>query len=95
MKTPNTCYKCGIQTQEELEVLFDYTICTTCRKKLGLFTDETLKRHNKEYDRKKAEDPSQRDYQEEVAYRLDFIKKDYISSKIKLLYIQQWLDDQK
>ena len=62
-------------------LIFEYIICDSCKKKLGLFTDKKLKEYIKK-------DPN---FKKEINRRLDFIEKDYIKKKIKLLYIKERL----
>lgn len=78
MKT--TCSLCGNSGTK----LYGYIICESCESKLGLFADETIKKHIKKYKNSALE----RSYEDEILYRLDFIEKDYIKKRIKLLHIQ-------
>jgi len=68
-------------------VLFGYTLCLDCRANLKLFTDKTIERHALQFKEAKRQDPEHLTYEEEMRYRLDFIHKDYISKRIKLLHI--------
>lgn len=87
MKTEKTCSLCGAKGTE----VYGYTICESCKAKLGLFTDETIKKQIARYENS----AKKRSYEEEIDYRLDFIEKDYIKKKIKLLHIQEKLKDIK
>ena len=74
----NLCFQCGRQGKD----FCGFIICDSCKSRLGLFTDETIKKHISLYKAKG------RSYEAEIARRLDFIDRDYIKKRIKLLYIQ-------
>jgi hypothetical protein len=74
-----TCYNCGKATAKEL---FNYPICDSCKSKLKLFTEATIKKY---YDK----DPE--GLAKEIQRRLDFIEIDYINKKIKLLSVKEKL----
>jgi len=82
MSTRITCFQCGKQGTD----LFGYTICESCKSKLGLFTDETIKKHISLYQSTKNHS-----YEEEIRERLIFMEKDYIKKRIKLLNILERL----
>ena len=65
--------------------MYGYTICDSCKSKLGLFTDETIKKHVSLY---RTRDHS---YEEEIRDRLILLEKDCIKKTIKLLHIQERL----
>jgi hypothetical protein len=76
-----SCFNCGESRNEKLTKVYGYIICHECKSNLGLFKDETIAGHiTKKYKTKAA-------YAKEVAYRLNFIEKDFIKKKIKLLHI--------
>ena len=78
------CFQCGDKGDD----LYGYTVCADCKSKLGLFTDATIKKHIALY-----QDPAKkRSYAQEIKYRLDFVEKDYIKKKLKLLHILDRLD---
>ncbi len=79
----NLCFQCGSQGKD----LCGFTVCDSCKSKLGLFTDETIKKHIALYKAKG------RSYEAEIARRLDFIEKDFAKKKIKLLHIQERLKE--
>ncbi len=79
----NLCFQCGRIGKD----LCGITVCDSCKSRLGLFTDETIKKHISLYKAKG------RSYEEEIARRLDFIEKDFIKKKIKLLHIQERLKE--
>ena len=79
------CFKCEGNSGVEPEKLFGYSICPVCSSKLGLFKDDTIKKHQKTYSGK------HNDYFREVTYRLKAMEVDYISKRIKLLHIQDRL----
>ena len=83
MNTIKTCFQCGNKGID----MYGYIICDSCKAKLGLFTDETIKKHIILY----KSPLKRRTYEEEINYRLDFINKDYIKKRIKLLHIQERL----
>jgi hypothetical protein len=73
------CYNCGESTPNEL---FEYPICDLCISKLKLLTDKTIKKH---YYKNPVE------FSNEIQRRLEFIEKDYITKKIKLLSVKDQL----
>ncbi|MEI7579463.1 MAG: hypothetical protein WCJ58_05515 [bacterium] len=75
----NHCVFC----QEKANNLYGILICDTCKAKLGLFSDATIKKHIELY----ANSEKNRSYEEEIRYRLKFIEADYLKKKIKLLHI--------
>lgn len=83
-RKPKTCFSC--ESDQGISIMFGYPICEKCESKMGLFKDNTIKRQAADYRKNKK-----RTYEEEIDYRLDFIEKDYIRKKIKLLYIQERL----
>ncbi|MGB0429506.1 MAG: hypothetical protein ACPGLV_03465 [Bacteroidia bacterium] len=87
----NVCYKCDGEKATPLTELFGYTVCEACVKDLGLFTDKTIKKHRDRHDA----DPELRNYEDEIEFRLDYIEKYYISSKIKLLHLKERLEHLK
>ncbi len=87
MKNPEPCFQCGQPGAE----LFGYPICETCKAQLGLFTDATIQKHIAGYQQPGRE----RTYEQEIQYRLEFMEKDYIKKRIKLLYIQERVRDLK
>jgi len=74
---PKTCYNCGKETEKEL---FNYPICDSCKSKLKLLTEVTIKKHY-------FKNPEE--FSKEIQRRLDFIEKDYINKKIKLLNVKE------
>ena len=87
----NACYRCGETQNNSLEELYGYTVCTGCKRKLGLFLDPTIERHVADYQKAHEEDPEHRTYLQEVVYLLDYMEKDYIGKRIKLLHIKDRL----
>ncbi len=65
------CFQYG----KEGDDIFGYAICDTCKSKLCLFTDETIKKY---IDKFKSTARSTT-FEEEMDYWLDFIKKDYVA----------------
>jgi len=74
----NQCFNCG----KDGKNLHGYIICDDCKNSLRLFTDKTVKKYMAQYEADKD-----KTYKEEIKYRLDFIDKDHIKKKIKLLDI--------
>ncbi len=80
MQTGEQCRLCGNGDSDDL---YGYAICDECKSGLGLFTDQTIKKHVSMYG-----DPAKKhSYEEEIVERLDFIEKDYVKKKIKLLHV--------
>jgi len=73
------CYNCGKETTKEL---FNYPICDSCKSKLKLFTEQTIKKHY-------LKNPEE--FSKEIQRRLDFIEIDYINKKIRLLHVKEQL----
>lgn len=84
MKSASKCSLCGSPGLK----IFDYILCNSCKAKLGLFTDDTITKHIKLYNKAKKT----RSYADEARYRLNFIEKDYIKKRIKLLHILERLE---
>lgn len=76
MKT--TCFICG----KEGRNFFGYIICDKCKKNLGLFTDETIKRHIYLYKSSKNHT-----YEKEAKIKLKILEEEYSKKRIKLLHI--------
>lgn len=89
------CYKCGQNQVENLNDMFGFIICSSCKSKMGLFQDNTLKRYVKSFAESKKLDPDQPTFEEEISNRLAKVEKDYISKKIKLLYLLERLGQLK
>jgi hypothetical protein len=87
MNMSKSCFNCGSQGSD----MYGFTICDPCKADLKLFSDETIKKHIARY--KKSS--SGRTYEQEIQYRLDFVEKDYIKKKIKLLHILDRLEHLK
>jgi hypothetical protein len=73
-----TCFNCGKKGTN----IYGYTICDSCKSKLKLFSDETIKKHY-------LKNPEK--FSKEIQRRLGFIDKDYIKKRIKLLHVQEQL----
>lgn len=70
-----SCDLCG--TKSDLEDLYDYTICNSCKSDLRLFADKSIKRFM----------TKNKDLEKEMKGRLEFLDKDYIKKRIKLLHV--------
>ena len=73
-----SCFNCGKKGTN----IYGYTICDSCKSKLKLFSDETIKKHY-------LKNPEK--FSKEIQRRLGFIDKDYIKKRIKLLHVQEQL----
>ena len=82
----NTCFNCPTT---ETTTLYGYKICQACAKRLTNNKDETIKKWIAEF-KPTAESST---FAEDIQFRLDFVEKDYIKSKIKLLSIQDRLKE--
>jgi len=58
--------------------MYGFSVCESCKSKLKLFTDETIKKYNSKNPKK---------FSKEIQERLNFLEKGYIKKKIKLLYV--------
>lgn len=85
------CFRCQEDEVEVLENLFGYTVCKACITKLGLYHDQTIKKHKASFERARELNPAKPTYKDEVDYRLSMMEKDYISKRIKLLHIRDRL----
>ena len=83
MNMKKACCQCGADGKN----LFGYTICDVCKSSLGLFTDETIKKHISLYDNS----DKNHSYEEEIRDRFIILEKDYIKKRIKLFHIQERL----
>ena len=73
------CFNCRKETENSLQ---GYPICESCKSKLKLFSDKTIKKYY-------LKDPDK--FSKEIERRLDFIEKDYMKKKIKLLNVKEQL----
>jgi hypothetical protein len=89
MTQPNTCYKCHEPTNNQLH---GYFVCPDCITALALHQDNTIQRNRDKYRKMKQNDMFQRDYIEDVNFRLKRLEEDYISKRIKLLHIKERLE---
>ncbi|RAJ11507.1 hypothetical protein [Arenibacter echinorum] len=69
------CFNCDKNGKN----MYGYSICDSCRSKLRLFTKDTIKKY--------SENPE--NFPKEIQRRLDFLDKNYIKKRIKLLHIQE------
>ena len=84
MATRNICVLCGDKGSD----FYGYIVCDACKSRLGLFSDNTIKKHIALYAAEKDHS-----YEDELRARLDILEKDYIMKKIKLLYILDRLEN--
>ena len=73
-----SCFQCKKNGQN----IYGYIICDSCKSKLRFFTDKTIKKYN-------SKNPNK--FSKEIQERLDYLDKDYIKKRIKLLHIQKQL----
>lgn len=78
-KAMEACFDCGKNTKD---LLYGYYICDSCKSKLRLFKKDTIKKHN-------TVNPE--NFSKEIQRRLNFLDKDYIKKRIKLLHVQEQL----
>lgn len=62
--------------------MYGYNICDSCKSKLRLFTDKSIKKYS-------SKDPEK--FSKEIDEKLDFLEKDYIKKRIKLLHVKEQL----
>ncbi len=86
-----SCFRCGETEKASLNDMYNYVVCNACVTKLGLYHDETIKKHMASFQRAKDMNPEKLSYEEEVNHRLIAMEKDYISKRIKLLHIRERL----
>lgn len=72
----DNCFNCGREGAD----FHGYSICGSCKSKLKLFTDETIKKYH-------TKDPE--GFTKEIQRRMEFLDKDYIKKRLKLLHIQE------
>ncbi len=71
----NSCFSCN----EKGDEFHGYIICNSCKKKLRLFTDETVRKYVMKFTKSK--------YEKEIRNKLISLEKNTIKQKIKLLDI--------
>ena len=72
------CFICGGKG----EGMYGFAVCDSCRPKLKLLSDKTIRRHY-------LKNPEK--FSREIRRRLDYLEKDHIMKKIKLLHVQERL----
>jgi len=92
MKKDKQCYQCEGTHKSNTAELYGYTICNTCKSQLRLFQDNTINKHFLAFEKSKEENPHNPSYEAEISNKLILFDKDYISKKIKLLQIQERLE---
>lgn len=78
-----TCFRC--HKKENLNKLYDFSICNTCKQELTLMTNETIKKHLQN-------NPS---FKKEAQSKLDILETEYARKKIKLLHILEKIESFK
>ena len=81
------CVLCTESESTQIEVVYEYPVCKHCYSKIRLFSDHTIEKHIRDYSLRKNQDPDQPDYAEDIKNRLEFIERDFIRKKIKLLHL--------
>lgn len=79
MNEKDLCFNCG----KKGNLFYGYFICDSCKSQLKLFSEETIKKHY-------LKNPDK--FSKEIDRRLEFIDKDYIKKKIKLLQVKKQLE---
>lgn len=73
------CFNCKKKSTENI---YGYPICNSCKSKLKLFSEDTIKKYY-------LKNPEK--FSKEIQRRLEFIENDYIKKKIKLLHVKEQL----
>jgi hypothetical protein len=74
--------KCSLcDSTTGIEKLYGYNICGLCKSKIRLFSKDSVKRFKTNYKKK----PGRPTIEDDIKYRLDYIEKDFIKKKIKLM----------
>jgi hypothetical protein len=68
-------------------VFFGYPVCEKCKRGLGLYRNDTIRRHRDEYSGKESS------FENEVKKKLTDLKKSTIRKSIKLMHIQKKLTE--
>lgn len=64
-------------------MIYGYNICDSCKQGLRLFTAQTIKRYHRS-------DPG--GFRGEIRRRMEYVEKDYIRKKIKLLDVMEKIE---
>lgn len=87
----SSCFSCGSTIQSQIKTLCGYDVCSSCEPTLGLYKDDTIRKHIASYEKKREGVPENPTYVQEVDYRLGAMEKTYILKRLKLLHIQNRL----
>ena len=82
------CFFCDCSSKSNINNLYNYNVCDSCERTLGLFKDHTIRKSIASYEKKREEVPENPSYRQEVDYRLENGEKSYIKARLKLLHIQ-------
>jgi len=93
MDMAKRCFQCSYTNPKEISNLYGYDVCHSCKLKMGLLKDNTLRKHISSYEKVRETVPENPTYKEEVDYRLSFMEENYIRQRIKLLHIQERLKE--
>ena len=82
------CFSCGSTNQSRIKNLYGYDICDSCEPTLGLYKDNTIRKHIASYEKNREAVPENPTYAQEVDYRVEAMEEDYIRRRLKLLHIR-------
>ena len=85
---PKRCFSCDNTNLKEISNVYGYSVCVVCKTTLGFYLDSTIRKHILAFEKKKQEVPEKPSNREEIDYRLNFMRAEYIRKRIKLLHIQ-------
>jgi uncharacterized Zn finger protein (UPF0148 family) len=77
----SSCFQCGKPGSQ----FHGYIICETCKKRLRLFSKETIHQHLDSFQE------AGKSYAQKIQQQLNAVEKKYIKAKLKLLDIQETL----
>ncbi|NKB34381.1 MAG: hypothetical protein GKR91_14920 [Pseudomonadales bacterium] len=82
------CFSCGNSNQSQVEDLYGYPVCESCKPSLGLYKDHTIRKHITDFEKKRESVPENPTYAQEVDFRVNAMEERYIRSRLQLLHIQ-------
>jgi hypothetical protein len=82
------CFSCVSTNQSQIKSLYGYNVCDSCEPTLGLYKDNTIRKHIASYEKKREAVPENPTYVQEVDYRVEAMEEYYIRRRLKLLHIQ-------
>ena len=87
------CFSCGSTNQSQIKSLYGYNVCDSCEPTLGLYKDNTIRKHIASYEKNREAVPENPTYAQEVDYRVEAMEEFYIRRRLKLLHIQSRLKE--